>query len=104
MRIKITFLIESEIKQRLDEWATNCGLAEEEAIRYIIGNWLPLPTKSIHFPFSRTEVAPEQPSLSEKILARAISSQGAAKCPNCTGKLSTEDLISGRCSKCDEPI
>ena len=92
MKTKIVIELDSSVIDRIASWTSFYGLEFEEGIKYLMSTLnLSLPMES---PASRYKDI-------TLVLARLLSVQGGTKCPNCTQLLRAEDIVVGRCSRCE---
>jgi hypothetical protein len=109
-RIKVEFDLSPNILGRLDDWRNRYGLEREEALRFIVGQFLPdydnlPPIPSSPIQFGRALINPEdKPDPYLRMMANLFSSQGAVKCPECLQKLSADAIIEGKCQNCGKEL
>ena len=114
MRHDVTFGLDDEIKNSLNEWGIRHGWKLEETIRYILGDKVakdfapyltPISSLSavrpVKNPFEKQNKANDD---SVGQLIRAMVSTGMTKCRNCLKQLSSEEVLAGECSSCGEKI
>lgn len=104
MRQQIIIELEDSVVHWLTTYGEERGWTLEETIRYIVGNFGPPPAimslggQIASPPISRPD------DFMTKPLARMMALQGLAKCPNCLKKLTSDEIIEGKCSVCDAKL
>lgn len=102
-RQAVTFTCDLGVLNRLDEWARRFGLTQEEAIRYIVGQFLPDYDIPKFTPFSaigQVQSIEKETENYMKIATRILAATGGARCPECLDRLSSKDILEGKCSGC----
>ena len=99
MRRQILVELDEEIVERLYSYGDERGWSLEETIRFLLGTSLPVPAFLSGPPFFQ----PTAHDIFEP-LARIISAQGMAKCPDCLKKLDSESIMKGECRECGKKL
>ena len=104
------FEIDRDIRAKLEQIGAERGLTLHEVMRCALGRYasdmmtfapvrrlsVPSPMSPLLFPSSGNDDVDG----AARMLANVMSASGAAKCSSCTKKLSSDDILSGKCSEC----